>query len=66
MRNFLLFALVSVTLLGSCTLDPECEWTDLYAEFETYDFTTDLEHLKCKQFFTIFSPFFLKSQNHNS
>ena len=43
MRNFLLFAIISGALLNSCTLDPECEWTDLYADFESYEFTTDLE-----------------------
>lgn len=33
----LFFALLTGALIGSsCTLDPECEWQDLYPEFENY------------------------------
>ena len=43
MREFQLFTLIGGLLLTSCTLDPECEWTDLYPEYEAYEFTNDIE-----------------------
>lgn len=70
MRNFLLFALISGALLGSCTLDPECEWTDLYADFESYEFTTDLEQtnivLLTPEFdpnIELFEPYIIRSDS---
>lgn len=37
------FAAVSAFVFHACTLDPECEWTDLYPEYENYSYTTDIE-----------------------
>ena len=70
MRNFLLFAIISGALLNSCTLDPECEWTDLYADFESYEFTTDLEQtnivLLTPEFdpnIELFEPYIIRSDS---
>lgn len=37
------FYFITLGLLISCSLDPECTWEDLYVEFESYDFETNLD-----------------------
>ena len=42
-RTLLGLMTAALTLLNACTLDPQCEWTDLYPEFENYTIIDGLD-----------------------